>query len=246
MRDFLNALRFLTVLPLPAQPDYRETDLPRSMFFFPAAGLFIAALSYLFYQVADSFFPAPVSAFALLLAPVLITGGLHVDGFADFCDGFFGGREKSDVLRIMKDSRVGAWGALGVALLMILKFELLKALPFRAPAFFLAMAASRCAQVWLSASLHYAGTGGGMGESVARKTGRRELIGASAFTLMPVLWFPKEGILILAALVPSVMLLGMYFKKRIGGMTGDLYGAASELTEIFVFLAATAIGFHEA
>lgn len=243
MRDFVNAVRFLTVVPLPADPSYREDDLPRAMFYFPAAGLLIAAASYGVFMLAESFFPANIAALVLLIAPVLITGGLHVDGFADFCDGFFGGRGKDDILRIMKDSRVGAWGALGVALLMITKFELLKTLPYGAAAYFLALAASRWAQVFLSVFLKYAGAGGGIGERVAQRTGRRELLGASVFVMLPALWFPVQGLLILALLVPFIAGLGTYFKKKVGGMTGDLYGAAGELTEIFVLLAAAGMAF---
>ncbi len=161
-----------------------------------------------------------------------------MDGFADFCDGFFGGKERTDILRIMKDSRVGAWGALGVALLTLTKFELLQALPSKAIVFLLAMAASRWAQVVLSFALPYAGLGGGMSERVANKIGLREVLSATVFLIFPVLCLGIKGFFILAGAILFLFFIGLLFKKRIGGVTGDLLGAASELTEICIFLLA--------
>lgn len=239
-RDFLNALRFLTVLPLPSNTQNRPGDLARSMFFFPAAGLLIAAVSYVFFTAALHVFPPRIAFLILLAAPVVITGGLHLDGFADSCDGFFGGKNKEDMLRIMKDPRLGSWGVLGMVLLILSKYELLQVMP-SAAVFFLALAASRWSQVALSCFLPYAGTGGGLGEEVAGKTGFRELAGATFFMLLPVFWMPKNGLIILVLLLPVLFLLGLYFKKKIGGVTGDLFGAAGELAEVFVLLAASGL-----
>ena len=209
------------------------------MVFFPAAGLLIGGLSLGLFRISETFFPPRIATLVLLIAPILMSGGLHVDGFADFCDGFFGGKEKSDILRIMKDSRVGAWGALGVALLVLTKFELLQTLPFKAPFFLMAMAASRWSQVLLSFYLPYAGLGGGVSEYVASKVGLREVLGATLFLIPLIFWLQKEGVFILGGLALFLFLLGFYFKKKVGGITGDLLGAASELTEVFVLLLAT-------
>lgn len=234
---FYEAVRFLTVFNVPLKNLLPENALAQSMIFFPAAGLLIGGLSWGLFIISESFFPPRIATLVLLLTPIFISGGLHVDGFADFCDGFFGGKDRTDILRIMKDSKVGAWGALGVALLMLTKFELLLVLPHQGMVFLLAMAASRWAQVLLSFSLPYAGLGGGISERVARKIGRREVLGGSLFFLPLILGFP-QGIFLLAGLLPFLFLLGLFFKKRIGGVTGDLLGAASELTEIFIFLTA--------
>lgn len=239
IHDFLSAVRFLTVLPLPSDASTRPNALARGMLFFPVVGLFIGGLSLGLFWILGFFFPSRIAVLSLLIAPILITGGLHVDGFADFCDGFFGGKDKSDILRIMKDSRVGAWGALGIALLVLTKFELLQTLSDRAIVFLLAMAASRWAQVLLSFYLPYAGLAGGVSKQVAGKVGLREVLGAALFLFPFLLWFPPKGILILGGLLPFLFLLGLFFKKRVGGLTGDLLGAASELTEVFIFLTAT-------
>lgn len=235
------AVRFLTVFRLPSRNLLPENALARSMFFSPAVGFLIGGLSLGLFRISEIFFPPRIATLILLVVPILVSGGLHVDGFADFCDGFFGGKDKSDILRIMKDSRVGAWGALGVALLVLTKFELLQSLPLKAPFFLMAMAASRWAQVLLSFSLPYAGLGGGVSESVAGKVGWREVLGATLFLTPLLFWLQKEGVFILGALALFLFLLGFYFKKKVGGITGDLLGAVSELTEVFVLLLAIGI-----
>ena len=148
------------------------------------------------------------------------------------------------MLRIMKDSRIGTWGALGIALLILSKFELLQNLPEKAGFFLLAMTASRWAQVGLSFCLPYAGSGGGLGESVALKIGSRELVGATIFLFLPVLWLRAKGLVVLGCLFAFLVLLGIFFKRKAGGLTGDMLGAASELTELFVFLSASVLFSH--
>lgn len=237
--DLFEAVRFLTIFKLPSQNFLSENALARSMIFFPAVGFLIGGFSLGFFMITESFLPSRIAVLPLLIGPILISGGLHVDGFADFCDGFFGGKDKSDILRIMKDSHVGAWGAAGVALLMLTKFELLQTLPERAYIFLLALTVSRWAQVLLSFSLPYAGLGGGLGEQVARKVGLREVLSASLFLIPFVVWSPKNGFFLLVGFLPFLFFLGFFFKERVGGVTGDFLGAASELTEVFIFFLAT-------
>ncbi len=237
--DACEAVRFLTVLRLPSKKALPENALARAMIFFPAVGTLIGGFTLGLFHLFQPAFPANVAALVLLMVPILISGGLHVDGFADFCDGFFGGKERTDTLRIMKDSRVGAWGALGVALLVLVKYELLLALPGdKTRVFLLAMAASRWAQVLLSFTLPYAGLGGGMSERVAGKISLREIWGATVFLLLPVFGLGLKGFFILTGTAIFIFVLGFLFKKRLGGVTGDLLGAASEMTEVIVLLLA--------
>lgn len=237
--DVFEAVRFLTIFKLPSQNFLPENALARSMIFFPAVGFLIGGLSLGIFMIAESFLPLRIATLVLLVVPIFISGGLHVDGFADFCDGFFGGTGKADILRIMKEPQIGAWGALGVAILMLTKFELLHTLPARAYIFLLAITVSRWAQVLLSFSLPYAGLGGGVSEQVAQKVGLREVLGAGLFLIPFIFWSPKNGFFILVGFLPFLFLLGLLFRKRLGGVTGDLLGAASELTEVFIFLLAT-------
>lgn len=206
------------------------------MVFFPLIGFLVALISLAVTFALGKWFPPSFSSLMLVLLPVLLTGGLHIDGFADFCDGFFGGTNKADVLRIMKDSRIGTWAAVGVTFLILGKFELLQALPNRSIFFLMAAACSRWAQVALCFYLPYAGAGGGLSEGVAGKVGFRELFGASVFVLPLFFWTRIEGCFIFGGLAVFLILLGVFFRRKIGGITGDLLGAASELSEIFIYV----------
>ena len=232
--DFIEAVRFLTVLPLPGQ--VREGGLARAMFFFPLVGFLIGVTTLAITQLLSFDLFVRLEALSLVTVPILLTGGLHLDGLADFSDGFFGGKNKEDVLRIMRDSRIGVWGALGVALVLLWKWELLASLPGRGAAFLFSLTASRWSQVVLAYFLPYANPEGGIGKAVAKKISLRELTGATAFLSAAVFFSRGRGVLCFLTLLPFLAGLGFVFRKRLGGVTGDLLGAASEMTEVFVLL----------
>ena len=165
--DFTRAVQFLTILPVPAKG--RKPDLARAMAFFPLVGFLIGLLSVALSHLFSFYVFARLEALALVTFSLLFSGGLHVDGFADFCDGFFGGRTKEETLRIMRDSRIGVWGAVGVSLLLFWKWELLASLSIRSEAFLFALTASRWSQVVLAFFLPYANPEPGLGEAVAKK-----------------------------------------------------------------------------
>ncbi len=232
VNDFLQAVRFLTLIPIPFLK--KETDLARSMFFFPLVGCLMAMVTVFLTHILSLDLFLRLEALGLLTFPILLSGGLHLDGLSDFCDGFFGGRTKEDTLKIMKDSRIGAWGTLGILLALFWKWELLTSLSVRASALILSMTASRWGQVVLAYFLPYANPEGGLGQSVAKKVKIRELIGATAFLTLVIFFLKGPGLLCFLALVPFLGALGFFFYKRIGGVTGDLLGAASELTEVYL------------
>jgi adenosylcobinamide-GDP ribazoletransferase len=243
VKYFFEALSFLTVLPMPrkALPAAEPRSLAKSMFFFPLIGFGIGWTALAFFFLLLRIFPESIACLALLAVPVILTGGLHADGFADFCDGFFGGRTREDILRIMKDSRIGAFGGLGLVFLMLGKYEFLKILPHPEMFFPFALAAGRGAQVLFSYALPYAGLEGGLGAMTASKVGIRELAGAGltlvllAFLAGPAAWFS------LLSLLPLWAGLGFFYQRKIGGVTGDLLGAASEMTELWVLASAAAL-----
>lgn len=234
INHFLEAVRFLTILPVPGRNG--KGDLARATFFFPLVGLLVGVVSIGITRLLslDSF--GRLESLAFVTLPILLTGGLHVDGFSDFCDGFFGGKGKDEVLRIMRDSRIGVWGALGILLAVFWKWELLASLARRKEVFVLALTASRWSQVVLSYFLSYANSEGGLGQSVAKKVGLSELIGASALLALLVFFLKGWALLCWFALLPFLAGLGFFFWKRVGGITGDLLGAASEATELFILL----------
>ena len=122
LRLALTALMFLTRIPVPAWVGHSETQLKQSARYFPLAGLAVGAISALAYVAAASILPHAVAVALALIAAVLATGAFHEDGFADTCDGLGGGQSREEALRIMQDPRVGAFGAIGIALVLILRF----------------------------------------------------------------------------------------------------------------------------
>lgn len=232
--DFFSALRFLTVLPLPSHGQDKE-NLARAMFFFPLVGFLIGALTLGIDFFFQKIYPPSISTVFLVAIPIILTGGIHIDGFADFCDGFFGGKDKEDILRIMKDSHIGVFGATGIVLLLLTKYQLLQIVPARDLSFLLAMTASRWSQVAVSCFLPYARPGGGLGDLVARKISFPILAGATILVLLFIIltgfWL---GLYSFMGLIFLLCLLCGFFYIKIGGITGDLLGAASEMSEVFI------------
>lgn len=234
LSEFLEAFRFLTILPLPRAK--KETSLARAMLFFPLVGFLIGIATLTVTQLLSLDLFLRLEALSLITIPIFLSGGLHIDGFSDFLDGFFGGKDKNEILTIMRDPRIGVWGALGVFLLLFWKWELLASLANRGPALLFALTSSRWAQVVLSYFLPYANPQAGLGSAVAKKVTLRELVGASAFFAVIVFVSRGSGVLCFLVLLPFLAGLGWLFHKRVGGVTGDLLGAASEMTELFIFL----------
>ncbi|MBI3313111.1 MAG: adenosylcobinamide-GDP ribazoletransferase [Candidatus Omnitrophica bacterium] len=243
--DFFEALRFLTIIPIPQKGpgpsvpgSFSSSSLARSMFFFPLAGLLIGAVTLGIYFLFQSYLPASLTILILLTTPIFLSGGLHLDGFADFVDGFGGGKNKEDILRIMKDSHIGTFGAAGIVLLLLAKYQMLLELPSKEMVFLMALASSRWVQVVLCFFLPPANPSQGLAKEVAQKVGVRELTGASIFLFLMTVWLQGLGLVLFVGLVLFSALIGWIFYQRLGGITGDLIGAASEMTELMIYFLA--------
>ena len=243
MRPFFTALSFLTVLPVPQTAAAKDGELAFSMRFFPAVGFLVGLLSLALFAAAQKIFPAPLALLVLLMAPIFLSGGLHVDGFADFCDGFFSGKDKAGILRIMKDPNLGTWGVLGLALLLLSKWEALKLLPARPVFFLLAVTAARWSQVVFSRFFPYVRPEGGLGQAVARKAGNWELGIATLFLLPLLIWAGLPGLFVFVIYLFFLCLFGHFVQCRLGGVTGDVLGAVSEFSEWLILTAAVGMAF---
>lgn len=252
MSRLFAAIAFLTRAPLPARWRFDAADVGRATLFFPLVGaglgLAQAGLLRLLALVANFGGPAgvvpPLVAAALVVAAgVWLTGAMHLDGLADVADGFGGGRTREDTLRIMRDHVIGAYGAVALILLLIIKVTALGALIERgASARFLIIASvlSRWAIVPLGRFLPYARReSGGLGAAVTDHVGWLELAGATA--LAALLTFTLAGwrasVCWLAVIVVTAI-NGRMCRRRIGGVTGDTLGANTEMCEALVFLIA--------
>jgi adenosylcobinamide-GDP ribazoletransferase len=241
LRDLLTAFQFLTRIPIAAA-HFHTDSLAQSVHFFPLVGLFIGlAAGALRLALAHVFDPAITAALVLLFL-VVVTGAFHEDGLADAADGFGGGWNTQQVLTIMRDSRIGSYGAIALVLSLLLRWLLLSRLPTGfLPVVVTAHVLCRWTTLPLSYCLPPARTADGQGARVAQLTTRRALLGGSLLSLAIVLvamraaaWKP-----IMAAVLVSLC-SGWYYRKRIGGVTGDCFGATNQLTEIAVYLAIVA------
>lgn len=236
IRLFLVALQFLTRLPAPRQLDHEPDDLARASGYFPLVGVVLGALAGLVWLGAGAALPAPLAAGLTLGALLLLTGALHEDGLADCCDGLGGGRSRERALEIMRDSRIGPYGAAGLALSLGLRWAALAGMtPLQGlTALLIALAVGRAAMVLILATDAYARAEGLASE--AASAGRAECMIAIpvAFVAGAIAGF--AGVCaVLAALASAWLWLG-YLTRRIGGYTGDGLGAAEQFGQIVVFL----------
>lgn len=220
---------------LPVRVAYEPGALRRAARYFPLVGAGIGGVAALVMAAAQAGLPAWVAAALSLAATLLLTGALHEDGLADCCDGLFGGRTAADALRIMRDSRIGAFGALGLFTVLAAKLGSLAALPEPGWALVAAHGASRAWMALLPAVLPYARPDG-MAAGVAAPRWIDAALAAGSGAACLLLLGPRAG----AALGVSGLVavgLGLYARRRLGGYTGDVLGAAQQLTELAVLLA---------
>jgi len=236
MNGFFLALQFLTVFRVKKDISFESFELGRSMSFFPVIGALQGLVLLFAWHLLSTLLPGSVVTAALVLLLVLTNGGLHVDGFADTVDGLAGGKTPEDRLRIMKDSSTGAIGVVFVVLIILLKFLALEEMPFEVKAASLVAfpMAGRWAMVPLASFLPCARPTG-LGAAFAG-CGRGPLLAATAMTSAAmVLLFGVLALAILAALGIIIYLSSRFFRRKVGGVTGDVFGFHSEAAEV-VFL----------
>lgn len=236
----LTAFRFLTVLPLGGGTEVSPQTLGRSVAWFPAVGLALGTLLALAASGLAAFLPAPVAAGLLLALWVVLTGGLHLDGFLDTCDGLLGGRTPEERLRIMRDERVGAFGVVGGVLLLLTKHAALTAVvsypTARLAALLLAPTVARGAMAAALVLFPYA-RAEGLGSALKAHASYRELGTALALTAAVALGvLGPVGLAVAAAGFTVAGAVALWTTRRIPGLTGDVYGALCELVELFLLI----------
>jgi adenosylcobinamide-GDP ribazoletransferase len=243
LRHFLLAVQFLTRLPVPRGLATTEAELGQAAGFFPLVGVVVGASAAAILTLAQRYVPLSIAVFLTLVFAALITNGFHEDGLADTFDGLGGGWTKDRALEIMRDSRIGTYGSLALIFLILGKYTFLTALEPRLIWRWLILAhtASRWTVLPLCVWLPYA-RAEGQGKLVARQIGFTAFFVGSLTLLLVLLLFPWRIALVALAVVAAVILLsGLYFKRRLDGITGDCLGAANQLTEITLYLTAVVV-----
>ena len=244
-RLFFIALQFFTRLPIPRWVGFEPAWLQHASRYFPLVGVVVAAISGAVYLLASWLLPPAVAVLLAVAAGIYLTGAFHEDGFADMCDGFGGGLTRERVLEIMKDSRIGAYGAIGIVCLLAVKCVALAALPPSTvvAALFIAHPLSRLAAVSLIRFMNYA-RDEGKAKPLAQEMRTGEFLIAALCGLLPAIVCGALGIVEWSALAFAVVAaagaawwLGRKCQRRLQGYTGDCLGAVQQVAEVAVYLA---------
>lgn len=235
------ALQFLTILPSPVKRDFTAEEVGQSLAYFPLVGLLLGlvlfGVDYLFTKMLLPDLSVDVLLVGLL---VVLTGAIHIDGFIDTCDGAVARRTVQQRLDIMADSRVGAFGVVGGCLLLLLKFSALVSLPeaYRVSALVLMPVVGRGAMVCSVFAYPYARQEGGTGHAFKRgATGLRT--GIAVITMLVIVSAVSRswhGLILAGTALLGAYAFSAYVKSRLGGLTGDSYGAVNEVVEVLTLL----------
>ncbi len=243
MRLYLIAIQFLTIIPLPFSVKCGEKDLGRAMSFFPLAGLTLGALLVGLHYILSPVLPQALVDLLLVAFLSILTGVLHLDGLADVCDGLAarGGRER--FLAIMKDSSIGAAGAVGLVLTLLLKYEALSHIPLDAKrgALLCFPMIARFAQVQMTAGARRARTDG-LGSVFIGGAGWPQMLASTATAIaFSLLFMGIKGLWMFVAAYVFTWIFKTWFHRKAGGVTGDIIGFTSELNEVLCLLVILAI-----
>eukprot|EP00884_Botryococcus_braunii_P018605 jgi/Botrbrau1/5428/Bobra.182_1s0030.1 len=240
-------MMFLTRLPCPWWTDHHPAFLMRSMLYFPVLGAIVGAWGFAFHNAAQVLFSRHIAAAASVAATVWLTGCFHEDGLADSFDGFGGGWGRIQILRIMKDSRVGTYALVAMCLTIFLKLHAIAALP--EPLAFPAMVTAHSISRWTCIPLTFvypyiqdeedakAGLYDAFAASRPLLTTIRVVYGTLAAGSIAVLALGWDLALpVLAATVVVTIASGIYGNSILGGMIGDYLGATIQVAELVVYL----------
>jgi adenosylcobinamide-GDP ribazoletransferase len=226
--------------------NFTSEQIGRSTVWFPVVGFIIGAILFGLHYVLELILPAALVNALLIAVLVILSGGLHLDGLSDTVDGLAGHRTPERRLEIMRDSHIGAIGAVGLFLFLIIEYVSLNNIPDKWIPFTLLLAptVSRWTMVYAIFVFPYARPEG-LGKAFKQAVGRSEFLIATFLTLLlAVILFPTAGPVIAAGTWIIISLAAFYIKRQIGGLTGDTYGAINEIALITVLLAINMLAFN--
>ncbi|MDO8206434.1 MAG: adenosylcobinamide-GDP ribazoletransferase [Gallionella sp.] len=249
LRIFLTALQFFTRIPVPAWVGHSAQQLAQASRYFPLTGIVVGALCAAVLMIAAQVLPLTLAVGLSMTAGILITGAFHEDGLSDFADGLGGGFTRDKALAIMKDSRVGAYGAISLILVLLLKYQALTALCgshsllFAASALIAAHGFSRLMAASLMLTQRYIrDDDSARAKPAAQQISPVSFIIALLTGIAPLILLYVAGahaFNLFAAVAASLLMrayLAWRLQKRLGGYTGDCLGAVQQLTELAFYL----------
>ncbi|MFK7059988.1 adenosylcobinamide-GDP ribazoletransferase [Flavobacterium oreochromis] len=250
---FFTAITFYTRIPCPKYIHHHSSYLNKATRYFPLVGWLVGIISFFTFIGSNYLFSSNIAVVFSLISGILTTGAFHEDGFADVCDGFGGGWTKERILKIMKDSSIGAYGVIGVILLLLAKYSILLEIMDKIPNFFSNQylyigllfityhSISRANAISLSFTLSYVREDElSKNKHIAKTFSYYEVIGVVFLGLLPLVSMSIIYSLLFLLIIPVLLLtrwyMGRYFVKWIGGYTGDCLGALEQISEIITLL----------
>jgi len=240
IRLLLTAVQYFTRIRVPAWVGHAQEQLAGAVRYFPVVGLIVGASGAATLWLVAHVLPTPLPVILATVVTVLMTGAIHEDGLADTCDGLAGGATRERALEIMKDPRIGVFGAIALILMLLLKISALSVMPVwtAMAALIAAHAFSRFCAVLISFAGRYVGSAErSRAAPVVQRVKVGDVMIAALFGLPALVLCGREAIV---AVVVALVLLGLVFRwcvQRIGGYTGDTLGAAQQITETGFYLA---------
>lgn len=229
IKGFILSLQFFTRIPIKLAIDFNKENIKYSIFFLPLVGFVIGGLGGLIYYLLSPY-NLMIASFITLLATIILTGGLHLDGLSDTFDGFFSNRDKEKTVEIMSDSRIGAFGVLSIVLLVLFKYIMILNIANLPLVLALSFANSRLVTAWIISTKKISKPKG-LGKMFSESNPRNLVL------LSGIIYCILLSCLGIRYLVPLILnfLLGQYIShisyKKIDGLTGDVYGSIIEIGE---------------
>lgn len=242
-REFVAAVQFLSVIPVPGSERLFRTSTTAPQYitgsgYFPLVGLLIGVCTCILPQAFGQVLPPLALAALITVALVVLTGGLHFDGLMDSCDGLLVRADRDRQLEIMRDSRVGSFGVLGGACVLLLKFSLLASLslPLLFPALLIGPTVARWAMI-LAVRIFPLARATGLGVNFRGTVTVLRLALAGFVALLVAVGFGQlVGLLIWLGATLMAIVIGGWATQKLGGLTGDVYGAIAEICEVTALL----------
>lgn len=241
----LAALQFLTTVPIPRRREVNAGEIGASLGYFPLVGLFLGAILAGINWSLSLILPSSIVNAVIIIALLLLTGALHIDGFIDTCDALFGRRTPRERWQIMSDSRVGGFGVVGAFCLLLLVYVSLGGIPeaYKMVALILMPALSRWSMVYAIFAFPYAKPAG-LGKAFKQQANWRKLAMATSLVLASTLGlliikglalvFAGLALIFMVWLIAAAM--GLFLQRKFAGLTGDSYGAINEVTQVFILI----------
>lgn len=237
---FLNAIMFYTRIPVPGNLPYSDEVLNRSTRYFPFMGWIIGGIGAIVFYCSQFVFPSELAILLSMLATIFATGAFHEDGFADFCDGFGGGYSRERILDIMKDSRIGTYGSIGLFGMLATKFMSLHAIDIiKTPIILLVgHSLSRLMPILVIYTSEYSREDATSKTKPIGKKGKGfDFAFAMSFGVALLIFIPVTySLTILPVLLLTTFAFRKYITRILGGYTGDCLGALQQIAEVEFYL----------